>query len=160
MKSAIIIILLLLIFRSYSQVYTLPDGEYMDTTINADTGCKDYNIYYYQVGGKYPKSSITLLKETQIFLQQTNKSFQGSGYITFRFRVDCEGQRTKRTQVLQTDEHYKSYHFNKDFVNELYRFLNTLNDWKTAKDNRGNTFSYIAFITFKLKNGKVTNIIP
>lgn len=160
MKYTFIIIQLLLIGHSYGQVYTLPDGEYMDTTVSYSTTCKDYNVYYYDVGGKYPTSSITLLKEAQTFLQQTNKSFQGSGYITFRFRVDCEGQRTKRTQVLQTDEHYKSYHFNKDFVNELYHFLNTLNDWKTAKDNRGNTFSYIAFITFKVKNGKVINIIP
>lgn len=151
---------MLLTFHSFAQVYTLPDGEYMDTTVNSNTAYKDYNIYYYQVGAKYPKSSITLLKEAQTFLQQSNKTYQGNGYITFRFRVDCEGHRTKRTQVLQTDETYNSYHFDKEFVSELYRFLNTLNDWKTAKDNRGNSFSYMAFITFKIKNGKVINVIP
>ena len=160
MRYATILPLLLLTFCSYSQIYTLSDGEYMDTTANFNTACKDYNVYYYQVGGKYPKSSITLLKDAQEFVQRINKIYHGSGYITFRFRVDCEGHRTKRTQVLQTDEQYKMYHFKKDFVNELYEFLITLNDWKTAKDNLGHSFSYIAFITFKIKNGKVINIIP
>ncbi len=160
MKHAVTLILVLITFRSFGQLYTLPDGEYIDTTVNSNTACKDYNVYYYQIGGKYPKSSITLLKEVQTFLLHNNKIYQGSGYITFRFRVDCEGHRTKRTQVLQTDEQFKSYHFNKDLVNKLFLFLNTLNDWKTAQDNRGNSFSYMAFITFKIKNGKAINIIP
>jgi hypothetical protein len=132
----------------------------MDTTVNSNTACEDYNVYYYQVEGKYPKSSITILKNVQTFLQHTNKIYQGNGYITFRFRIDCIGHRMKRTQVLQTDEYYKSYHFNKDFVNELYLFLNMLNDWKIGKNNSGSVFSYNAFITFKIKNGKVINIIP
>ncbi|MEJ7682172.1 MAG: hypothetical protein WKG06_30840 [Segetibacter sp.] len=138
----------------------MPDGEYMDTTVNSNIACKDYNVYYYQVGGKYPKSSITLLKDAQTFLQHTNKIYQGNGYITFRFKIDCEGHRIKRTQVLQTDENHKSYHFDKELVNELYLFLNTLDEWKVAKDSKGNSFSYIAFITCKIKNGKVINIIP
>ena len=66
----------------------------------------------------------------------------------------------KRTQVLQTDKNYKTYHFDKAFVDELYFFLNTLDDWKIVKDNKGNPLSYIAFITFKIENGKVINIIP
>ena len=159
-KRMIIPACLLLTAHAYAQKYILPDGEYMDTTSNPNSACKDYTIYYYQVGGKYPKSSITLLKEVQLFLIHQNQLFKGSGYITFRFRIDCEGQRTKRTQVLQTDEHYKSYHFNKTLVNELYLFLNTLNNWKAAKDKRGNFFSYIALLTFKIKDGKVINIIP
>ena len=159
MKQIIILTFLLVTFHTYGQTYILPDGEYMDTTANSNIGCKDYNAYYYQVGGKYPKSSITLLKNAQTFLHQ-NKVYKGNGYITFRFKIDCEGHRMKRTQVLQTDENYKSYRFDKGLVNELYLFLNTLNEWKIAKDNKGNAFSYIAFITFKIKNGKVNNIIP
>ena len=160
MKQIIIFILLLIAFQSNAQRYILPDGEYMDTTIISDTACKDYTIYYYQVGGKYLESSITVLKQAQTYLQHVDKIDDGSGYITFRFRIDCAGHRTKRTQVLQTDETYKTHHFNKAFVNELYLFLNTLNDWKAARDNRGNSLSYIAFITFKIKDGKVINIIP
>lgn len=145
---------------SFGQNYTLPNGEYMDTTANTDTACKNYNTYYYQVGGKYPKSSITLLKEVQAFLLQKNKIYEGSGYITFRFRINCERHRMKRTKVFQTDGDYKSIHFDKKFVNELYLFVDTLNEWKISKNKQGKNLSYIALITFKIKNGKVINIIP
>ncbi len=160
MKQILILTFLLAISHTYAQKYILPGGEYMDTTNNPDIGCKDYNVYYYQVGGKYPESSITLLKDAQKSLQHSKKIYQGNGYITFRFKIDCEGHRMKRTQVLQTDKTYKTYHFDKALVNELYFFLNTLDDWKIVKVNKGNPLSYIAFITFKIENGKVINIIP
>lgn len=149
--------LLLATLHGHSQKYILTDGEYMDTTTINDTACKDFIVYYYQVGGKYLESSITVLKKVKTFLHET---YSGSGYITFRFRIDCDGRRTRRTQVLQTDENYKTYHFDKAFVNELYRFLNTMNNWKAATVGDHGTVSYIAFITLKIKNGKVINIIP
>jgi hypothetical protein len=159
-KQIIILTFFLLTFRTYGQIYILPDGEYIDTTINTDTTCKLYNLYYYQVGGKYPKSSVTLLKETQAYLQEKNKAYEGSGYITFRFRIDCNGHKMKRTQVLHTDENYKDNHFDIGLVNELFLFTNSLNEWKIARDNKDNSFSYNTFITFKIQNGKVVNIIP
>ena len=160
MKQAIIFVFLIITLHGHAQNYILPDGEYMDTTTTSDTACKDYIVYYYQVGGKYLESSITVLQKAQVFLQHANEKYNGSGYITFRFRIDCAGKRTKRTQVLQTNEAYKAYHFDKGFINELFLFLNTLTDWKTAPDHHGGSFSYIAFITFKIKDGKVINIIP
>jgi hypothetical protein len=63
-------------------------------------------------------------------------------------------------QVLQTDEKYSNYHFEKKLVNELFTFLKTLDKWKIAKSKEGYTYSYKAFVTFKIKNGKVINIIP
>ena len=132
----------------------------MDTTTYHNTKCKDYNAYYYQVGGKYPQNSSSLLKEVQISFQNNKEIYLGSGYITFRFIVDCEGKLMQKVQVLQTDEKYKSYHFNKTLVNELFAFLKTLNKWKIAKLKNGETILYRAFITFKIRNGKVINIIP
>jgi hypothetical protein len=48
----------------------------------------------------------------------------------------------------------------KNLVNELFAFLQTLNKWSIMKSKDGQTFSYKAFVTFKIKNGKVINIIP
>jgi hypothetical protein len=144
----------------FGQNYILPQGEFMDTTSVKDTICKDYDIFYYSVGGKYLKNSYTLLNEVQTFLQQQNKTFDGSGYITFRFKIDCTGNKMKKTQVLQTNEKYAAYHFNKELVNELYLFTNTLDKWKIAKNKEGKTFPYNAFISFKIKNGKVITVIP
>ena len=145
---------------SFGQNYTLPDGEYMDTTNNLKSNCDTYNNYYYSLGCKYPKNSTSLLKELQVFLKNKNNRYSGSGYITFHFRIDCEGKPNQKVKVLQTDANYKTYHFDKILVNDLYLFLKTLNEWKIGLAKNGNTYSYLAFITFKIYNGKITNIAP
>jgi hypothetical protein len=160
MKLIFRISLLLLTCQTFGQNIILPDGEYMDTTSVQDTTCKNYNVYYYQVGGKYPENSSSILNELTTFLQTGKETYQGNGYITFRFRVDCQGKVMKQVQVLQTDEKYKSYHFDKGFVNELFSFFKTLNKWKIGMQPQNKPISYIAFITFKIENGKVVNIIP
>lgn len=132
----------------------------MDTTANIDTACKDWNLYYYQIKGKYPQASSTILKEVQQFLQHERVKYKGSGYITFRFKIDCAGNRMQKTQVMQTNDKYQSCHFDKAFVNELYLFLNRLNHWKIAKDPKGNLYSYTAFISYKITDGKVVTVIP
>jgi len=160
MKLIVLHIFILFSCKAFGQNIILPDGEFMDTTSNHDKACKDYNWYYYQVGGKYPQSSTTLLKEAQQFLLKKNESYSDSGYITFRFKINCEGKMVQKVQVLQTDEKYSSYHFDKNLVNELYTFIKTLDRWKTVKTKEGEPLLYKAFITFKIKNGKVVNIIP
>jgi hypothetical protein len=151
---------LLLSGEAFAQDFVLPDGEYMDTTFAPNEKCKNNTQYFYSVGGKYPQNSSTLLKEVQTFLQQKNKNYSNSGYITFRFIIDCGGKRSPKTEVLQTDEYYISNHFDKELVNELFAFLKTMDKWKIAASKEGAIFSYKAFLTFKIKNGKVINIIP
>jgi hypothetical protein len=151
---------LLLTCQTFAQNFVLPDGDYMDTTFAQNEKCHKIYNYFYGVGGKYPENSASLLKEAQIFLQQKNQNYLNSGYITFRFMVNCEGKLLPKTQILQTDEKYLNYHFEKNLVNELFAFLKTLDKWRIAKSKEGYTYSYKAFLTFKIKNGKVVNIIP
>jgi len=160
MKLFFTLISLFLANQVFGQNFVLPDSEYMDTASNQNKNCKNFNAYFYSVGGKYPENSSSLLKELQTFQQQKPQYFSGSGYITFRFTVDCEGKLMQRIQVLQTDEKYVSTHFDKSMVNELFSFLKTLNNWRIVKTKNGEAFSYKAFITFKIQNGKVINIIP
>lgn len=144
-----------------AQSYVLPGGrEYMDTTTNSNTSCRDYGVYYYSVGGKYPASSSTTLSDVKTFLKHKHTGDKSSGYITFRFMIDCNGNRLKRTQVLQTDNSYLSYHFNKKLVSNLYKFLNIMRNWKVAKNPKGDIYPYTTFITYKIEHGKVINIIP
>lgn len=155
------IFLLILPFPAMAQNFILADGEYMDTTSVLPAGCKYYDVYYYQVGGKYPESSETILKSAHAFLQQKNSKYTGSGYITFRFTVGCDGKVIAKTQVLQTDERYTKHTFDKQFVSELYAFFKTLTKWKVARMPATNeAIAYAAFITFKIKNGEVINIVP
>jgi hypothetical protein len=133
----------------------------MDTASVNDPGCKGYsNVYYYQVSGKYPESSASLLKEAQTFIGKLNKKYIGSGYITFRFVINCQGKMRKRVQVLQTDDNYKDFHFDKAFVNDLFSFVQTLDKWRIAGAKESTPYFYTTFITFKIKDGKIINIIP
>jgi hypothetical protein len=153
-------VLLLLTCQSFAQNFVLPDGEYMDTTSTQNEKCPKAYAYFYSVNGKYPENSASLLKKVQLFLQQKNENYVNSGYITFRFIVDCDGKPLPKTQVLQTDEKYAACHFNKNLVNELFAFFKTLDKWVIARSKAGYPYSYKAFLTFKIKNGKVINIIP
>ena len=170
MKFILLIIAAFHLAPSYGQNFITKEGEYMDTStaINGPCGVNVARyvfgdtgpIYYYSTGGKYPKSSTSLLKEAKTFIAKKNNSYFGSGYITFRFIIDCEGHMTKKVRVFQTDENYTNTHFDKMLVNELFDYVKTLDKWKKAGDKTGPAFNYMAFITFKIRNGKVINIIP
>lgn len=160
MRCLLFLSFLFVIPRAFSQSYVLPDGDYMDTTRSGDTSCKDINLYYYEAGAKYPEASSTILTEVKAFCTQAHERYSGNGYVTFRFMIDCAGQKMKRTQVLQADTAYKTCHFNKGLVTELYRFLATMHGWKTVKGPDGKAYPYKVFITFKIEDGKVTAVIP
>jgi hypothetical protein len=157
-------ILLLAIFLytipSSGQTFLIKEGKLADTITDPDLEYGSALPYYYSVGGKYPVGSATLLKEVQAFTEKQNNNYSGSGYITFRFIIDTTGNMLPRVKVIATDEHYKSYHFEKALINELFAYLKTLNKWRVAGMAPGKAWQYIAFITFKMKNGKVINIIP
>lgn len=155
------VLFLLACLPSLGQRFVLPSGEYMDTTRVRNTACDQAGLApYYSVHGKYPRSSETLLNEVRAFLRQKNQAYRGSGYVTFRFAVDCAGQRRRRVQVLQTDAGYQGFHFRPALVEELYLFLQTLTAWRAATTPTGAPVNYLAYLTFKLHDGKVVAVIP
>lgn len=143
-----------------AQRYVLPTGEYMDTAQRRNNQCPAVRPYYYSVNGKYPRSSATLRSEVQAFLRQRAAPGAGSGYVTFRFVVDCAGQPDTRVQVLQTDAQYRPHHFAPAYVAELYAFVRTLRDWRVGKHPNGTAVSYTALITFKITDGEVVAVLP
>lgn len=144
------------------QRVVLPDGEYMDTTSTWQSACRlKPTTRYYNVNGKYPRSSDTLREQAQALLQRGDHTYSGSGYVTFRFIVDCTGRRLPRTQVLQTDAQFRRYRFRPELVEALYAYLNTLTDWHVARSPNGQeTANYIACMAFKISNGKVVAVCP
>jgi hypothetical protein len=136
------------------------DGEFLDTPGVGQTICDTGFAYYYSVKGKYPRSSSTLLREVHDHLTKQHAVYTGSGYITLRFVIGCEGKILPGVQAIQTDEQYQKYQFDKGLVKELFAFVKTLDQWKVASFQNGQKFSYVAFLSFKIDNGKVINIIP
>ena len=139
----------------------LCSGQVIEKKASNLDSCREYNAFYYQVGGKYPESSVTTLENVHTFLKTKHHSYSGSGYITFRFIVNCNGEiRRESLEVLQIDAKYIHSLFDKEFVVEITEFLFGLKKWHVPKDKKGFPFSYKAFLSFKIQNGKIVNIIP
>jgi len=160
LRHFIALFIFLFSFSAKAQTITLPEGEFMDTTTVADTSCPGVLPYYYSVGGKYSKNSASLLKDVHAYLAMRKNEYAGNGYITFRFPVNCHGRLVKNVQVMQTDEKYRSYSFSPKFVKDLYNFILSMDKWKPGKSHQGTPLSYMAYISFKIEDGKVVQIIP
>ncbi len=161
MKFKLAVILLFIYSKGFSQNIITTEGAFMDTTTNISGNCRvGGNIYYYSVNGKYPKNSASLLADARQFLGGRSNNYSGNGYISFRFTINCEGTMLNKVQVLQTDTLYKNCQFDKALINELYAFIKTLKQWKIAKTKTGISFNYKTFLTFKVNNGEIINIIP
>ncbi|MGI4872936.1 MAG: hypothetical protein ACRYFX_17385 [Janthinobacterium lividum] len=143
------------------QLIHLSQGDFIDTVQTRPAVCPAPVGYrYYMVGGKYPRSSATLVQQAQAFLQQRGAAYGGSGFVTFRFIIDCQGHRQRRTQVLQTDPHYQPCQFAPPLLATLYAYLQTLTEWKAATNKAGEPLQYIAYLTFKLQDGEVVAVAP
>ncbi|MGI4867425.1 MAG: hypothetical protein ACRYFZ_26130 [Janthinobacterium lividum] len=153
------LLLLLACGSASAQHIVLPSGEYMDTTSVRNPACPTYGVRYYSVQGKYPRSSYTLAQEAQVLLDQQKQAYVGSGYVTFRFVVDCAGHRQPRVQVLQTDAQYQRFHFRPELVAALYAYFQSLTEWRVGSV-QGKAVNYIAYLTFKLTDGKVVAVVP
>ena len=132
----------------------------MDTTMTNNPKCDPSNLfYYYQVNTKYPLSTMNVLTDVKAFLSQRGKKYSGNGYITLRFIVDCEGNIYK-VKVLQVDENYKPFRFERAFISDLNDYIHTLNKWqRNISVEEYKNVNYIAYLSFKVRNGEVVNVI-
>lgn len=81
-----------------------------------------------------------------------------NGYITIRFMVNCEGK-TGRFRVEQLDFDYKEKKFNSDLVDSILLTTMSLDGWIPAKyDER--IFDYYKYLTFKIIDNQITDILP
>lgn len=87
---AVVGLLVLLTRLGLAQQIAVDGKTYMDTTSSRNPACVDAAVArYYQVAGKYPRSSDTLLREAQAFLRQQGQVYTGSGHITHHFPLYC-----------------------------------------------------------------------
>ncbi len=81
-----------------------------------------------------------------------------SGYLTFRFVVNCKGE-TGRYVIEQSDLDYQKKRFPKETVDHLYGITYSLNKWEPAVIREEGRDAYV-YLTYKLQNGVVTDVLP
>jgi hypothetical protein len=148
-------------FYGWGQYYDAENRAMVDKSLFTNSKCdRQYYNYFYSVDGKYPQSSETIRKNVRAFLANQKVDIKGSGYINFNFGIGCDGKLSRNFNVTQTDEKYGLANFDPSIIETLYAFLKTMDKWKICIDQNKKPTNYIAFLSFKIKDGKIINIIP
>lgn len=81
-----------------------------------------------------------------------------TGFITIRFLINCEGQ-SGRFRVTQMDPNLKETEFENGITQQLLDITKGLDGWKPFERNE-KTWDYQQYLTFKIENGLLTDIMP
>lgn len=86
------------------------------------------------------------------------KMMEQNGMLTFRFVVNCEGKAGRFT-VDGYDFMYQPIKFEKETIDHLYEMLRKLKEWRPVVIEEETRDAYF-YITYKIENGKITDILP
>ncbi len=81
-----------------------------------------------------------------------------NGYITVRFVVNCEGK-TGIFRMQEMDENYIEKELDKKLSDQLFTFTKNLKGW-IPTEIEGKKIDYYQHLTYKIENGKVSEILP
>lgn len=108
---------------------------------------------YYEISAKHPKSSVSLIKLlNERKGPQIKKNI--NGYITFSFIVNCKGQ-IGEFIIYQLDQDFNRKTYDEQSIEILREFILDMKDFKIYEDK-----NYYYYLTFKIGNGKVIDILP
>ena len=82
-----------------------------------------------------------------------------SGWLRIRFIVNCEGK-AGRYRLLEADQDYKSFKFNKEISARLLELTKSIESWPIQYTRNEKPIDYYYYLTFKLKDGQIQEIIP
>ena len=161
MKQQIIIILSIFVIscsqEEYKNVGDIPfDSDLDDPQFKP---ChEDLTLVHYNFGNpdlyKDEKPAIVnAFKNIQLVQHPKN-----TGFITVRFMVNCEGE-TGRFRIEQLDMNYKPMKFNGAILDTIVSTTKSLDGWLPATyDNK--VFDYYKYLTFKIVDNKIVDILP
>jgi hypothetical protein len=117
-----------------------------------------FSFQYYQ-GSKefsYTGEKIAIvekLKKENIYSEK-----KISGYITVRFLVNCEGK-TGLFRLQHMSPDLEETVLDEELENKLLQFTKSLDGWM-PKEIKGLKVDYYQYLTYKIENGKVSEVLP
>lgn len=145
--------------KEYSQ--TVGDIELNLQTDNPSfKSCHDYpsSPQYYWKGGLKYKGEISAIRN-EINSKYKSPNIKGeSGYFTIRFLVNCEGK-TGLFRYYTTDFDLKEIKLSEQITTPLSDFTKALNGWKIWHVE-GNSLDYYQYLTFKIIDSEIIEILP
>jgi len=134
--------------------------EAMDKDSNFELcGVRDHLFDYYNGGDMYGSKGGKRVVWQHIHQNlQKEKLFNESGYLTYRFIVNCKGE-AGRFVTEQSDLDYQRKTFSPETVAHCYDLVKSFKAWEPT-DIDGENVDAVFYFTFKLKEGQLIDILP
>ena len=87
-----------------------------------------------------------------------NENYSDSGYLNFRFLVNCEGN-AGWFEIIEMNLDLEETDLNKNMVDQLFKLTSDSKHWKiyTNKDIPRN---YYMYISYRIEHGEIIEILP
>lgn len=149
--------------REKKAEYPLQVGDiYFDSKIdNRDfILCDESRVQQYFSFGKGLQYKGEKAKINEYFKEglKTKKHKNESGFLTIRFIVNCQGK-TGRYRVEAMNNEYNEMKFSADLTNNILNLTKQLDGWIIG-EREGKKYDYYQYLTFKIENGELTEIMP
>ncbi len=119
---------------------------------------KPFSLQYYNVSREFDYKGEKIAIEEKLKKENISSEKKINGYITVRFLVNCEGKTGLfRLQHLNSD--LKEVSLDEAMENKLLKFTKSLNGWMPKKIE-GLKIDYYQYLTYKIEDGKVSEVLP
>jgi hypothetical protein len=113
---------------------------------------------YYSTNAKNRKDKRELVSYFSTNVKIVKNAESESGFVVIRFIINCQGQ-TGRFRMESFDKNYQPLTFNKGITDQLLMSTKNLKDWIPGQfENR--MFDSYFYFCFKIKNGKLIDVLP
>nr|WP_298793235.1 hypothetical protein [uncultured Allomuricauda sp.] len=121
--------------------------------------CNENRIAYVYNGAAFRayKKSKKIFREN-ITKAYKNRGYTDSGYLNFRFLVNCEGK-AGWFEIIEMNLDLLQINLNDGMVEQLLHITSQPNHWNVLSfDNT--PFDYYMYISYRIENGEIVEILP
>lgn len=93
-----------------------------------------------------------------VLSQYQNRNYSDSGYLNFRFIVNCKGEAGAYI-IHQNDLDLNPKQFDSDLVQQLFEITTSFKQWHPNYMRGANRDSYM-YISYRIEDGEITEILP
>ena len=154
--SSFVLALTLAVWVYYQTTHRIGDIAFDENIDNSEfIVCNEDRItQYYSAETYYQGGEKTIKNELNELINSL--SFNESGFITFRFIVNCENS-VGRFRVKMVNSDLKENSFKSNNIKQIQESIKRLKGWQAGKWKDESLDSYYV-LNFKIENGKIVDI--
>ena len=111
---------------------------------------------YSSAGAKAFAGSKKHFRET--ILSEYKNNYTDSGYLNFRFLVNCEGN-AGWFEIIEMNLDLEESSLNEEMVNQLFKLTSNSKHWNIIS-YKETPMNYYMYISYRIEHGEITEILP